>query len=493
MAFTAPFLAWLAKPAHRCLLARVAVKTGGAETTRYLSSATRTPSEPGDTPANQAYTARISGGLQFSRRLALDGSGGSIAFGDMELDNTDGKLDGWLTDVWAKRAVSFYLGDVSWPTDNYELVFSGTVEDIVPKDYNRLSLVLRDIFGPLDSTLSTATVGGAADNKDVLRPISLGECFNVSPVLLDAATQKYGYHLNSATEGVLETRDNGLVVDTTITATSGHFVLTSARFGLITSDVQGAKIGGAYRNDAGGLVEWVATTIGDGNFIVAGQIDSTALTAFRAACAQPVGLYIVGQSNRLVVMRALAAAVGATVTTTYDGKMILVRVGFGVSVGNIGTKQIVKDSFKLLSRPIIKGAILLNAERNWTPQPSGLAASVTSSQWPILGDQFVTLGATDATVLADYAQSVTPPADETLMVVAADVSAEATRRLALWSVPRTVFGFEGFPECFQYEIGNTVTLTYPRFGLSAGVPAQIIGMLHDWAAQPPRVHLEVLV
>jgi hypothetical protein len=424
--------------------------------------------------------------------LNLGSSGGSVSFGSIELDNEDGALDSWLLDVWAGRAISIYLGQVDWPKSSFELVFKGTVDDIVPTARNRLSLMLRDIFGPLNNTLSTAVVGGTGDNKTALMPISLGECFNVSPLLLDAATIKYAVHLNTPIESVIEVRDNGVIAASTPTVANGYFVKTAAVFGQLTCDVQGAKIGGVWRNDAGGLIEWVATVLGDGNFITSGQIDATKLTAFRVACPQPVGLYINQQANRLQVMQQLAASVGATVTATYDGKMILVRVGFGTPVGTINSKQMVDGSFKPLSRPAIQGAIRFNAEKNWTPQPVGLAGSIAAvpANLPIMGDEFVVLSASDATVLSDYMQSAVPPATETLMVVEADINAEAVRLLVLWKVPHTVFGFDGFPECFQYEIGDTVTLIHPRFGLS-GVLAQVVGVLHDWVNA--TVQLEVLV
>lgn len=492
MSFSAPFLAWLASPAQRCIIAEVEVKSGGSETTRYLST-TGYKSEPGDTPANQIYNGRISGGVQFTRRLDLEGSGGSLSFGDIELDNEDGALDAWLSDVWADRPINVYLGQPDWARSSFELVFSGTVKDISPKARNRMSLLVRDIFGPLNSTLSTAVVGGTADNKDALMPICLGECFNITPILLDAATKKYGVHLDSAIEDVLEVRDAGTSVAFTDTVANGYFVKTTSVYGQITCDVQGAKIGGAWRNDAGGLIEWVATVLGDGNFITSGQIDATALTAFRAACAQPVGLYTDGRANRLQVMQELAASVGATVTTTYDGKLILVRVGFGTPAGAIGARQMVDGSFAPIGRPQVQGAIRLEGERNWTPQTTGLAGSVTAvpANIPIMGDEYVALSAIDGTVLADWKQNLTPPATPTLMVVAADISAEATRRLNLWKVPRTIFGFDGFPECFAYELGETRTLTHPRFGLSGGAACQIIGLQHDWTRQ--RVRLEVLV
>ncbi|MGP1675935.1 MAG: hypothetical protein ACTS6J_02100 [Burkholderiales bacterium] len=477
------------------------------EITRYVSTVGYV-SEPADTPANQLYSGRISGGVQFTRRLALDGSGGSVSFGGTEFDNEDGELDDWLNDIWAGRAINYYMGDAGdatrgiakWPRSQFELVFSGTAHDILPKARNRLELSTRDIFGPLNSTLSTATVGGTGDNKDALRPVLLGECFNITPVLLDptAGGGKYAVHLADDIEGVLEVRDNGVPVAFTQDVTLGNFTLTNARFGTITCDAQGATVPTGspaveeWRNDAGGLIEWVATgLVGDGNALTAGQIDAAALTTFRAANAQPIGLYNTDRGNKLAAMQQLAASVGATVTTTYDGKLILVRVGFGAPAGEITTLQMVDGSFGPIGRPDVQGTIRLNGQRNWTPNQSGLAGSLTGGQLTYFRDEYIQHDATDATVVADWNQDVAPEPVDTLMVVAANLDTEAARRLALWKVAHEIFGFEGFPETLAYEIGDTKTLTHPRFGLSAGATCQIVGISDDWINV--RRQIEVLV
>lgn len=490
MSFSAPFLAWLAqKNATRVLLAEVAVKSGGVEITRYLSTLGYT-SGAVDTPANTVYSGRISGGVQFTRKLDLSGAGGSVAFGDIELDNSDGALDAWLTDIWARRTISLYLGDARWARSAFEKVFSGTVEDIGPKGRAGLSLRLSDVLAPLNGPISTTAVGGTADNKNALLPIALGEVFNVEPVLLDAATQKYAVHLG-ACEQIVEVRDNGVPVAITATAGSGYFTLTNARYGQITADVQGAKIAGSYRNDAGGLIEWVATTLGDGNMLATANVDAAALATFRAACTQPVGDWLPQRANRIAVMRDLAASVGATVTTTAGGLMRVVRLAFGASSAAVGTAQMIDGSFGPISRPDIVGAVRLNCCRNWTPQASSLAGSVTAASLPLLLDEFVQYTATDATTLTDYKQSATPEAADTLLVVESDATTEATRRLALWKTPRTVFAFDGWADLLPIELGDVITLTHPRFGLSAGAAGLVVGVTTDWAAA--HVCLEVLV
>ena len=491
MSFPDYFMSWLAKPAQRCLLAEVGVKTGGVETTRYLSSIGYV-SEPTDTPASTHYAARISGGFSFSRSLDLSGNGGDISSGDLELDNTDGALDGWLSDIWALRPIKLWMGAATWPKSKFVQVFSGTVEDIAPKDRAHLSLKLRDVLAPLNRPISAAVVGGTGDNKTSLLPLALGEVFNVEPLLLSTTgSQVYRVSLG-AVENIIEVRDNGYPVSVTKDVSAGTFTLVNQRYGQITCDVQGAKVSGAYRSDIGGLIEWVATTLGDGTKLDAAAIDSTALTAFRAAHAQPVGLWLPDRANRLETMQQLAASLGATVTATPLGAVRIVQLAFGTPSRSIGTAQMVDGSFAPAGRPAIKGAVQLAGCRNWTPQvKSSIASSITASSLPILEDEWTYSTATDATVVADYKQTTSPEPVETLLVSESDLAAESARRLALWKTPRTVFRFSAYAELLDLELGDTITLTHPRLGLSSGAVALVVGLDADYVAG--RVSVEVLV
>ena len=491
MSFPEYFSKWLANPAQRCLLAEVGVKTGGVEVTRYLSSIGYV-SEPTDTPANTHYAARISGGFSFSRSLNVTGSGGDISFGDLELDNTDGALDAWLADIWAMRRIKLWMGSATWPKSQFVQVFSGTVEDVAPKDRYHLSLKLRDVLAPLNTQISTAVVGGTGDNKSTLLPLALGEVFNVEPLLLSTTgSQVYRVGLGTV-ESIIEVRDNGYPVSVTKDAAAGTFTLVNQRYGQITCDVQGAKVSGAYRNDVGGLVEHVATTLGDGTKLDATAIDAVALSAFRSAHPQPVGLWLPDRANRLETMQQLAASIGATVTATPLGAVRIVQLAFGTPTRSIGQAQMVNGTFAPAGRPKIKGAVQLAGCRNWTPQgKSSLAASIATASLPILEDEWVYATATDATVVADYRQTSSPEPVETLLVSETDLAAEAARRLALWKTPRTVFRFEAYADLLDLELGDTITLTHPRLGLSSGATALVVGLDTDYVGG--RVTVEVLV
>jgi hypothetical protein len=66
----------------------------------------------------------------------------------------------------------------------------------------------------------------------------------------------------------------------------------------------------------------------------------------------------------------------------------------------------------------------------------------------------------------------------TLIVSLADASVEAVRRAAWSSVPRTVFEFSAFAAPFNLDLGQTVTIEYPRY-FAAGSPAVITRLRDD--------------
>lgn len=487
---TPEFIAWLKQDAQRVLLMEVGVQVGGSETTRYLSTAGYV-SGPADTPANTPYLGRIVGGFSFSRSLSIEGSG-SVSYGDITLDNTDGALDGWLSDVWAKRAVRMYMGSPTWARSNFVQVFEGSVDDVEATDQSSIAIRIRDRLSTLDGPISTEVVGGSGSNADEPLPISLGECFNVSPLLLsETGLETYRVN-NAAVEQIIEVRDNGYPVSVSKDASAGTFTLQYRRWGQITCDVQGATVSGQYRNDVGGLIEWLATSIGNSNKLQTSEIDAANIDAFRAACPQPVGRWLDGRENRLSVMQELADSVGATVSTNALGKLQIIRLGFGSPTQTITSADMEFGSLDPIMRPTIRGKMRLAGSNNWTEQrKDSLANALEANQVTLLSEAKTTRVASDASVMAAYKQNDTEGDVETLMVVDSDIEAEAQRRLNLWKVPRTVFRFAGFANLIALSLGDTITIQHPRLGLAAGKLAIVTSVDIDYVGG--RVNVEVLV
>ncbi|MBH1985297.1 MAG: hypothetical protein I8H79_22345, partial [Burkholderiales bacterium] len=200
------FLAWLQSPsAIRMVLIEAQVNVAGQEVTRYIASRPYVTG-PADVPANTEYLPLATGGLAFTEQVSLTGEAG-LSGGDIELDNGDGALDGWLLDVWRNRAIKAWAGDPSWQRADFRLVFDGIIDDVGSSSRETINLVLRDKLQRLNTPITEVKLGGTTPNKDAILPIPFGECHNVSPLLTDPVTLEYGFL--GAVESSFEVRTNG--------------------------------------------------------------------------------------------------------------------------------------------------------------------------------------------------------------------------------------------------------------------------------------------
>jgi len=255
----AQFLAWLQSPsAIRMVLIEAQVNVAGSEVTRYIASRPYVTG-PLEVPANTAYLPLASGGLAFTEQVSLSGEAG-LSGGDIELDNADGALDGWLGDVWMNRSIKVWSGDPSWPRSDFQLVFDGIIADVASSGRASVNLVLRDKLQRLNTPISEAKLGGTTPNKDAILPIPFGECHNVAPLLTNPATLEYGFL--GAVESAFEVRTNGKPIAVALNDQAGRFNLTTDPFSTtITASVQGDK-GGGYAPRIAPLVQRIATAYG---------------------------------------------------------------------------------------------------------------------------------------------------------------------------------------------------------------------------------------
>lgn len=153
-----------------------------------------------------SYQPIINGGLQLTESISLQGNV-SMSYGDIALNNFNGELDTWLDNtkyIWANRSIKVYLGDPQWQSanitnlhTNFELIFSGLVDDIDSSNRETLNLRIRDSLDRLNSTITENKLGtygvwaGGQTNKDLIRPLIFGEVFNMSPILIDPSTLEY--------------------------------------------------------------------------------------------------------------------------------------------------------------------------------------------------------------------------------------------------------------------------------------------------------------
>lgn len=488
------FLAWLANPTSiRILLVEAVASISGTDTTLYLSTHAFVTGAS-DTPANTAYSPVVSASPRITESLSLTGQGG-LSGGDIEIDNPNGELDAWLQYVWSNRDIKIWVGDPRWPRSEFRRVFWGKIADCDSKSNDKLNILVRDKLQQLNTPISEVKLGGTTPNKDMLIPTLFGECSNVTPLLIDPVNLVYQIH-NGPVESIFEVRDNGKPITVTVNNAAGTFALTGKPEGTITVSAQGDKPAGVYSNTISKLIQRIVTNFGKaGDAFTSSDLDAANLSAFDAACQQPVGIYAQNRENVLSIVNSLASSVGAQAVMSRAGTLRLFQLALpaGGTSTLITEAQILasggRSGLQISSRPPVVAAVKLGYCQNWTTQ-SNLLTGIPEQHKDLFSIEWLTATASDSSVKAAYRLNSDPVRRDTCLLVNGDAQAEAQRELDLWKIPRTVYKFPGTAELMLLELGSAVTLKHRRFNLSGGVNGMVISLTPDWLAG--RIDLEVL-
>jgi hypothetical protein len=468
----------------------------------YISNVPYT-TKPTDTPSNLTYLPILAGGLQFSASIDLDG-GASIGYGDIELHNIGGERDFWLNYIWTNRDIDFYVGTLEWNRVDYYKLFSGTVVDISSRSNNSLNLVIADRLQKLNVPISETEITSSVSKDNTLIPVTLGECFNVSPITTNSVPNSLEYQVNISTiNGIIEVRDNGAQVNYTPNLPAGKFTLNQAPYGQITCSVKGhATVPLGYTNKVGGLIRRIITdplfgTSTSQVTLSAQEIDD--FGTFDTLYPDPVGIYCSNRENILDVCNELASSIGAQLTATSLGRFKLVLLDTPQAVlatnifGNhvINESDILDNSLAISEKPVVSGTKKVGFCKNWTVQSSGLALGLPSGSVALFDSEWLYETATNATTITRYKLDEQPVEIPTMLLTRETASNRATKLLNLMGVPRFIYTFQCFADKLNIELGDTLTLTHSRFDLQAGKLGLVVSLEKDWVAG--RVTIGVLV
>lgn len=490
MTTDAQMIAWLKNDsAIRCVLMEVVVLTGGVETVRYISNRGYV-TYPYDTPPNQAYIPLIASGVKFTESLSIDGTP-SLSYGSIEFDNYSGEIDSWLSDIWVNRSVKIYLGDMAWNRSQFYKIFDGITATNAAPSRDKLSITLSDKMLRLNTTMSEVKLGGTSPNFDKLIPLLFGECHNITPLLVDSATEKYQVH-NGPIESIIEVRDNGVPVSFTPDILTGTFVLNQAVVGTITCSAQGDKPS-LYSNNAVTIIKRIVKDYGNAlQKLSDSDIDLTSFSDFAAANVAPVGIYLTDKANVVDVVNRLSSSIGARAAMSRQGLLYLVKVDLqGVSGGTaINPEDMVQFSINIAELPTVVAAVKLGYCRNYTVQ-TNLQTGLPTSHIDLFALDWLSVTKINQTTSTNYKMFVDPVMQESELLTTADANIEATRRLVLLGTYRKVIHYQGLGHLLLEKLGGVQTIKHPRFGLSEGVSGQILSLTTDWLN--PRVDINVLL
>lgn len=445
-----------------------------------------------ETPANFIYEDCVLEVPSFTRKLSEVFTGRSTqSFGEVVVSNANGIRDDWLQMMWDGRPCKMFLGDPGWGRTDFRQILSGTIDSVYAPSSDRIAFRIKDNHALLNRK-TKHTIISSGPNAGKSLPVSYNRPFNVDPVLLDATLHKYAIADWTVNNG-LNPRDNGVAVAYTASSpVDGTFVLTAAPSGQITSDVSVVSSGDPGAYSASRIISGLIDR--DTFYASSGFVVSTASADAMAALAPTaLSIYIKEPVNLIRVIDELITSIGGWYSFNRSGQMIFGRLDLP---GSTYTKEIIKDdmaakSFKLDRVIPPAHRVTIKYNRNWTPQKSGLAGSVTEANRALYGNESMETSADNTT---NHLLSTHLIVDSLIGgndLLSADATTERDRLKALYAKPSGIYRFEVYTWGVLLNLGDTVKITHPRYGFANGKTAVIVGLTEKNIGRNGRVEVEV--
>ncbi|MBP0589275.1 hypothetical protein J8I87_05995 [Paraburkholderia sp. LEh10] len=441
---------------------------------------------PSDTPANVYYEPRLSAPPHFARSLfntaqASFGASQSTP-GEIVLENSDGGIDYLLTDyAFDGRPFTMRVGTLGTPFAQWTVTASGTLSDVKVSNTTTLSLVVNDRQKMLALTQQRPTYGGTnvlpngidGTPNDLMGqyvPRVYGQVMNVAPkcantsLLIYQASDQSNCTITAVYDnGVALTLDAPYPDLATLKSTApsaGHARAFQGRFRLGSSPASQVTCDATSGvTSAASLMQQIALDAG----FTAGDISAADVAALNALTSAPCGVWADGQVTSLSLMDTIALSIGAFYSFDRLGVLRMGRVSAPSGSPAVTLDDVVLEAVNIREAGIPVYQVTVNYAKNYTvqSQPAG-SVSVDRRTW--LSQASRSQVAKSATVQTTW-PSATDQTFDTALINAADATAEANRRLALFSRRMLMTVDIDLSQLGTLDLGSVVGFTYPRYGL----------------------------
>lgn len=486
-------ISWLNTSQHiKCILADISEVGNSVKTTFNFSSTAYYDS-------GVLYDACITGGLSFTESLSVEGTP-SLGFGSLDIVNIGGINDSFLEYVWNKRSIKIYLGDPSWPKSDFVLIFDGLVQDITAPSETTLSFSLFDKLQRLNDPITEKTLKSTSysqNTQDNVLPLLFGECFNISPLLVDNGSTQSGGQVymvhDGPIQGIIEVRDNGIPIAVEPDLATGTFELLTAPYGTITCSAQGSA--GPYSNTIPDIIKKIVTTYGTvENKFLAADVSFEDITN-----TSPVGVYSNDRRNILEACTELAKSINANLvcpSVTVDNgvvsnsklKLIEIKPPTGTPKYYLNDSNMLLNSLSISERFAVKPSIKLGYCKNYTVQNTVADGVNPTSKFE---DEYIFVTSINGTKRALYRDSGDVTEESVLLISTSAAQSESDKRLALWEEQRYIISASYLPHLIFVQLGDIVNIQSSRFGLSAGKLGMVYSVTRNWVTG--QVDIGVLV
>lgn len=468
----------------------MAVDSAGTLQTLYFSTGSGWTTGPTDTPPNTFIDGRVMSAGSYDRTMfagkALFGAQ-QVSYGAIELANHDGALDALRGYGFDSRRCEVLIGRESDPFPA-SFVRAFVTEMTTPAvDVESVALVLRDPMRALDRPClrnlfaGTGGVEGPSSLAGQPRPRALGTTTHTPMVMVDSVKRVYFVCDEPSTAGAVSVFDGGSTVG------------QGAEYTSVADVFAVSPAAGQARVFTGGptLVRFATVPTFEPTITRIGTYGGGVGALLAAEC----GLTVHSTYNTSPSFGEYADALGSTylglMTSAYrqspfffgvdrDGKFVsraLVDPSSASSTRDITEHDILSIS---LSTPdgidVPAYRVVVRGDRNWSKGGTLAGGAVASARQEFASSST----AENAATLVKH-----PTARELVFELGGGAVGTAAAHLALHGAER-LWASVAVPLSTSWatiDMGDVVTLSHPRFGLSAGRKMLVCAIRFDFAAQ----------
>lgn len=464
--------------------------------TRYVSTHGYITNDS-DSPSSQVFLPRLRDSVEYSIEVGCQiwgNSGSKISFGTIDIDNTDGELDSWLSEQWRDRTITIRRGLVNQSFSAHDLVAIAIIDKISAPDFYTIRLTLRDKSALLDIPLQRNLYPSlllAPSLEGTPRPICIGDCFNIPGVLVDSAMLDYDVH-DDEFFSIEAVKDQGVYLspsdewDISIDSNVNGFRFNEGNnpAGKITADVRGAMVGTSLIERLPDVIDYVINK--SGGAVTTSEIDSYTVENLDFSSGYTICYY--GRDSTTI------SNVLTQILDSYSGWWYFDRFGM-LKVGRleepstavrleindiniVGDISIKFDEASNLSSKIGYG-------RNWSPHGDSDIAGSLMTETSLrnlaesLKNQYKIISATVTSYGQSYGFAIDAEPIKTLLSTGIPAQLEIDRIRDLYSSDKYFYtvpvAIEG-SLAYELEPGDSVLLRTDRFGLSAGKQLLVVGV-----------------
>lgn len=406
-----------------------------------------------------------------SRRVIISGQDqlfSTVAFIDINI--SDGRNDKLIYNNFGGRLISFYHGDASWSKADFRNVFTGVVSEFEIISDSTLRINFVDGNGYLDKALTDVTITGG-DNDGRLSPILYGACKNVTPILIDEATQRYKVNQGAVQDACSQLYIGGTAQTNVITKdnVNGEFTVGGTVDGEVTCDCAGMAptAGGTAWMKPGAIIQDILTRFGD---IDISRIDTASVTAYDAD-APDIGVYITDEVFLSEAITDIAESHFGWFNFNRAGQFSIHKF---VDIDSGATPVATFNDTNIIGRLKLKHSDVVPAYRidigydqNWTVKSDANSAD-NGAREAFLKEEYryINYESPDAAnIKLKYANAIAQNSVDTYIINQADAQAEAQARMTIYGQQRYFVEPKATAQGLTVELGDIVSITSNRFDL----------------------------